>query len=115
MLVVEPGKHPYVAAIENRMQALQRAVGGWIEVISLDEESLIIGNDESKLLGLPGNRQLENDILAGTFLIVGRQGDAFTSLSEENQVYYANVFWEPEEITPEEVQETMRCDVIFLK
>lgn len=33
---------------------------------------------------------------------MGRQGDAFTSLSEENQVYYANVFWEPEEITPEE-------------
>lgn len=115
MLVVEPGKHPYVATIENTLEALQRAVGGWIEVIGLDEESLIVGNDESKLLGLPGNRRFGNDILAGTFLIVGSQEDTFASLSKENQVNYASVFWEPEEISPEEVQETMRCEVIFFE
>lgn len=115
VLVVEPGKHPYVATIENTLQALQRAVGGWIEVIGLDEESLIIGNDESKLMGLPGNRRFGNDILAGTFLIVGSHDDAFASLSKENQINYASVFWEPEEITMEEVQDTMRCEVFFLE
>ena len=115
VLVVEPGKHPYTATIENTLHALQEAVGGYIEVIGLDEESLIIGNDESKLMGLPGNRRFGNDILAGTFLIVGSQGDEFASLSKENQKNYASAFWEPEEITMEEVQDAMRCEVIFFE
>ena len=108
VLVVEPGKYPYMATIENTLQALQEAVGGYLKVIGLDEESLIVGNNESKLMGLPGNRRFENDILAGTFLVVGSQGDEFASLSRENQKNYVSMFWEPEEITMEEVYDTMR-------
>lgn len=115
VLVVEAGKHPYVETIENTLWAFRQAVGGLIEMIGLDEDCLIIGNDESKLMGLPGNRRLRGDILAGTFLIVGSDGDEFISLSEKNQVKYAKQFWEPEEISMEEVADSMHWEIIVFK
>ncbi|MFR4562345.1 MAG: DUF3846 domain-containing protein, partial [Flavonifractor plautii] len=45
-------------------------VGGYIEVIPL-EEICLVRNERGKLMGLPGGRRLGNDVIAGTFFLAG--------------------------------------------
>lgn len=52
VLLVEPGKHPEKIQIENSLEALQEAVGGFIEVTyPFDDNAGIICNDEGKITG----------------------------------------------------------------
>lgn len=110
VLMVEPGKYPYVTVIENKLGALQKAVGGYIEVVNLNEGDVIILNEEGKLMGLEGNRAFGDDILVGPFFIAGTDGENFASLSKEHQELYEKRFHEPEQFTQEEIAATMRCD-----
>ena len=64
VLKVEPGKAPKVVTIPNTLEAMQQMVGGYIEVIPLDDVCLVC-NEEGKLMGLPGSRRLGNDVIAG--------------------------------------------------
>ena len=75
VLKIEPGRPPEEVKMANTLEALQEAVGGLIEVVTLDSDVCLICNDEGKLIGLPGNRRLRDDIIAGTFVIVGDDGD----------------------------------------
>ena len=69
VVYVEPGKPAYEAEIRNDLYAEQQAVGGLIEPVYLEEDICIVGNEESKLIGLSGNRRLENGtIMAGNKL-----------------------------------------------
>ena len=70
VLVVEPQKIPYLKEIRNDFRAMQEVVGGPIEYVYLTDEAHIYCNEEGKLMGLTGNRRMENgDVLAGTFFI----------------------------------------------
>lgn len=71
VIVVEPNKEPYIKEIENSLKGLQSIVGGYIEYINLEKDVNIICNEEGKLLNLEFNRVIENDIIAGTFIIAG--------------------------------------------
>lgn len=69
VLMVEPGKEPFVTEIGNNLESLQKAVDGHIEVLCLEENVLIVCNEEGKCMGLEGNRRIDNgDIIAGAFL-----------------------------------------------
>lgn len=100
VLLVEPGCYPRMVTIENSLQAMQEAVGGPIEVVSLPD-AVIVCNEEGKLKGLPPNRPLmdENrhiqDVLMGTFFVCGDQGEQLTSLSEDLRDKYAAQFRQP--------------------
>ena len=48
--------------IENTLEALQTAVGGYIEVVPLTPRLCVICNEEGKLLGLPVTAALVGDI-----------------------------------------------------
>ena len=67
VLKVEPHKMPEVVVLENTLQALQEAVSigadyvGLIEILSLDEKTCILCNEEGKLNGLEANRRLGSD------------------------------------------------------
>lgn len=89
-LLMKPMELPKVVEIENKLEVLQKTVGGYIQVIYPFPEPVgIICNDEGKLMGQPLNRSLcdENgniyDVIAGDFLIVGLGEDDFISLSDE--------------------------------
>lgn len=71
VVMVEPHKAPYVTEIEDELSALQRAVGGYIEVVGNGDGTLIVCNEEGKLEGLEGNRRIHDgmSIIAGTFLL----------------------------------------------
>lgn len=57
VLKVAPGKAPEAVAIPNTLEAMQQMVGGYIEVIPLEDVCLVC-NEEGKLMGLPGSRRL---------------------------------------------------------
>lgn len=113
VVMVEPGKPAYETEIENTLEAEQKAVGGYIEVVPLDNKKLLICNEEGKLNGMQGNRRVENDIIAGPFFIVGDDGDEFRSLTEKEVKESLKRFAEPEEISQEEVENAMSAGVMF--
>ncbi|MBQ6467564.1 MAG: DUF3846 domain-containing protein [Clostridia bacterium] len=103
VLVVEPGKEPYKAQIEDTLQSYQKEVGGYIEcVYPWEDTAAIICNEEGKLLNLPLNRALKTeegemyDIIAGRFMVVGLSEDNFCSLSEKQLETYTERFKNPE-------------------
>ena len=42
ILIVEPGKHPRVAEIENTLEKLQETVGGYIQAVYPCEENIAL-------------------------------------------------------------------------
>lgn len=93
-LVIEPDKKPAVQVIDNTLEAKQEIVGGLIQYIPLSDTAGMICNDEGKLIGLPANRIVGDDVIAGTFLIVGSEWDNenFVSLSDEDIAKYSEEF-----------------------
>ena len=108
VVYVEPNKVPYVAEVENTLEGLQRAVDGLIEPIYIEDDgTCLIGNEESKLIGMKGNRRIGDGstIIAGPFFVIGTTEDSFRGLTDEEVVKYMNRFEEPEMIDQAEVQE----------
>lgn len=105
VVFVEPHKKPVVRKLRNEYEDISCAVGGLIEHIYQADGTILVANEESKLLGMDGNRRLNDgkSILAGPFFVVGDDGEDYRSLTEEEIKKYMNRFDEIEEITPEEV------------
>ena len=106
VLYVEPGKAPYEAEIGNDLRSMQRAVGnGLIEPIFMDDGCVLVGNEESMLRGMQGNRHLDGGgIIAGPFFICGDAGEDFRSLTDEEVNKYMKKYAEPEYISDDETQ-----------
>lgn len=51
VVYVEPREKPYTAEILHTLQAEQKAVGGLIEPIYNEDDTILVGNEESKLIG----------------------------------------------------------------
>lgn len=114
VLKVEPGKAPEETTIPNTLAAMQQMVGGYIEVVYL-EDACLVCNEEGKLIGLEGNRRVGNDIIAGTFFLVGDQGDGdFCSLPQEQLDRLTHQFAQPETFQPGEVEESIRFEFYSL-
>ena len=68
--------------IENTLEALQKAVGGYIETVRLRvDNAVMIVNEEGLLLGLPFNAvasALAGQTIVGVALVVGVDGGEFT-------------------------------------
>ena len=96
VLIVEPFELPYEKEIPNTLEAKQKIVGGHIECTCLlDDDSVsIICNEEGKIRGLPLNRDIGHDIIAGTFIIVGDdyENGEFISLTDEQICKYKEKF-----------------------
>ena len=64
VLKVEPGKSPETVTMPNTLDAMQKMVGGYIEVLPLSDVCLVC-NEDGKLLGLEGQRHHCRHILSG--------------------------------------------------
>ena len=111
---VSPLKTPEVVKIKNTLEGLQKAVSieapyvGLIEIIQPDKEEdwqiCLLCNEEGKILNLPLNRRVGNDIICGTFYITSQ--DRFgnlASLNETQKQKYLKRFADPEFIDPAEL------------
>lgn len=106
VLLVEPNQYPKRIEIADKLEELQRAVGGYIETVPLALKGKakveLVLNEEGKLLGLPKNRCLRDsngnpyDTIVGSFLVVGVKGENFCSLSESQLKEYEQLFHRPE-------------------
>ena len=103
ILRVEPEKSPEIVHMDGTLEALQAAVGGYIEAVyPFDDPVAIVCNDDGKFNGMRPNRAIYDadgeimDIIAGTFLIVGLDEDNFAELSDEMAAKYVALFGTPE-------------------
>lgn len=100
VLMVKTGKKPECMTIDNDLSAMQKAVGGYIEMFPLDDDTVLICNEEGKINGLPLNRAVYDehhrmiDIIAGDFFICNAPPDRedFTSLTEKQLEKYTKTF-----------------------
>ena len=107
VLFVTPHHTPLEIRIANDLKSMQRAVGGLIEIVyPFDDDAILVCNEEGKLNGMDGNRRLEGDVIAGPFFIIRDDGEGGTAdLTDEQVQKYARRFAEPEDISPEEIDE----------
>jgi Domain of unknown function (DUF3846) len=85
VIIVEPNQPARIETIPNTLEAKQKIVGGYIEVIRMDGFDIII-NEEGKLIDLEPNFGIYGgqDYVAGTAIFAGvnyETGD-FKSLNE---------------------------------
>lgn len=113
VLIVEPYKEPSVVELENSLESLHNDVGGMIEAVYLESDILLLCNEEGKILGLDGNRKLDNgDIIAGTFLVCGTNNEGeMISLNNEQFEKYSERFKNPEQYTLQEVETSIFIEV----
>lgn len=102
VLLVKPGERAKVVEIGDKLEDMQRAVGGNIEAVYPYEDYVaLICNEEGKINGMEENRALRtedgiSDIICGPFLITGLSETAFASLPEELISKYIAMFELPE-------------------
>lgn len=108
VVMVEPNKHPTVTTIKNKLENLQEAIGGLIEIINIEDTVCILCNEEGKLIGLEGNRKLKDDILVGTFYVCGSNEEGeLTSLTSSQIDKYLKFFWRPQTFSETEIEKTI--------
>lgn len=106
VILVKPGQIAEQVEIDDTLEAMQDAVGGYIEsYMPFEDEVAIVCNDEGKMNGLPMNRAIKNgngeiiDIIYGDFFIcyapIGSEN--FHSLPEDMLEKYEEQFRLPED------------------
>ena len=105
VLIIEPDQAPKLSVIDNTLESLQKIVGGYIESVWLSDSASLILNEEGKIENLPPNRRLDQDIIVGTFLIVGTNDSEYLcSLCDEDVEKYQEEFKEIEHLTMEDLK-----------
>lgn len=110
VLMVEPMESPKQVTLKNDLDSLQKAVSigapeqGLIELVHIEDNVYCLGNEEAKIIGLPPNRYLGNDIICGTFYVVSDDEEGnLTSLTPEQIEKYSEFFGHIDVISNEEV------------
>lgn len=113
-LMVEPNKHPKAVHLQADLDSLQKAVSigadyqGLIELLPLEKNVVLLCNEEGKLIGLPGNRHIGCDVIAGVFYVIGCDSrHNLVSLTEQQLERYKTLFWEPEDLSAQDVEHAM--------
>ena len=113
VLMVEPLMPPKEVYLLNYIKVFDTIVSKShyytcdAELLIVEDGVGILRNEEGPLLNLKGNRRIKNEIIAGTFIVVGidKNGN-FKSLTDEQVSRYSDRFKETEEYSDEEVNET---------
>lgn len=82
-MVKRPGELPRHVNVSNSLEALQKNVEGYIEVVTVrmnGETFAIICNEEGRLLNKPFNAMIAGYSFLGPIVIVGVDGDEFADL-----------------------------------
>jgi len=91
ILYKKVGKEPVVATVENTLEAKQKLVGGLIEIVSLDENTLLVCNEEGKVLNMPPNLLFDYDYIAGDCFLIGddyKNNGEYRSLTDDEIIKY---------------------------
>ena len=87
---VVPGMEPEAVEIDSGLKSLQSEVGGYIALVSLDEQTDAYVNDEGLLTGLPFNRVLPTPYgkvpVVGNIIVVSHDNEGETTGLTDAQV-----------------------------
>ena len=75
-------RYGHVCNISNRLENLQKTVGGYIETIPGPKRTTIICNEEGKLQQLEPNMYYNGDILVGTIIVCGTNDEEFVDMPD---------------------------------
>lgn len=103
VLIVNPGEYPVKIEMENTLEALQQAVGGYIEVLPIDSKAVVICDEEGKCKGLMPNRCFYTDsemtkavdVIYGPFIVAYIAGDKFAGIPPDETDEYIKLFKNP--------------------
>lgn len=90
------GERAEFTEAENELEALQNIVGGYIEVIPLTSDLVLICNEEGKLKGLKPNRWITGDVIHGDFFICGTSGDEFCDVPSKYNSVLRGIYEDPQ-------------------
>lgn len=82
----------HITRIRNKLKDLQKAVGGYIEAVTISPDIVILCNEEGRLDNLPYNCEIAGISFVGTIIAVGVDGEEFSDLPE----YVTLDYWEDE-------------------
>lgn len=95
-LLVKPNKLPEEITFDNSLEKKQELVEGYIEYAYSDDfpDVSFICNEEGKINGLPYNRDIGHDIIAGNFIIISSnvEDGEDVSLSDKQIEKYKKIF-----------------------
>lgn len=69
-----PARHVWMS---NSLEAFQKAVGGYIESVSLATDAVIVCNEEGRLRGLEPNCSICGVDFVGSIVLAGVKGEKF--------------------------------------
>ena len=78
--VKEPQGVWHKDTIDNTLKAFQKVVGGYIEVVTLERNTVIVCNEEGLLNWMPYNCTIGDRQFFGTILMCKTQGEEFASI-----------------------------------
>ena len=88
VVIKEPGRKPVEQQVPNTLESLQHIVGGYIETVTLNENSVLLVNEEGMIMNLPYNCTFIYPSAKmpfktfGTIVLVGYDGDEFVDAQE---------------------------------
>lgn len=80
VIIKEPGMKPRSTNISDSLQNLQRTVGGYIEVVPISKDCVIICDEEGRIKGYPHCCNILGLNFFGTIIICGVSGDEFADI-----------------------------------
>lgn len=107
VLLFRPGEYARTVEIDDTLEGMQEAVGGWIEeYMPFEDDVAIVCNEEGKLQGLEFNRAIFNDegqlldVIAGDFFIAYAppESEKYLSITPELEKKYKEKYGKPERI-----------------
>ncbi len=98
ILIVEPGKHPRIADVDDKLETLQSIVGGCIEAIyPWDDPVALVCDEEGLYKDTEWNRYINEDFaIKGTFFICGLGEDSFADLPDDLEEKYRKLLYHPQ-------------------
>jgi hypothetical protein len=85
VLIKEPGDVWKTEDINNTIEGFQRAVGGYIETLTISTEPeplILIVDEEGRIKGKEPNLTIEGEEIVGTVVLCGIDGDEFAPVPD---------------------------------
>ena len=83
VVLKKPGEAPEFVQVENELKPFQDLVGGYIEAVTWDPDTVMIVNEDGKSNGLACNFGWCGDIIVGSAVWVGVDGEEFTDVDPD--------------------------------
>ena len=80
VIVKRPDEAGHMTNISDTLENLQRTVEGYIEMVTLASDLVVICNEEGRLRGLEPNCRIAGVDFVGTIIVAGRNGDELTDV-----------------------------------